>query len=136
MTDEHWYPSHTTELPLAECYELLASRSVGRVAFVVEGAPRVVPVNHVVDGEDIVFRTSPHTELGRSMAHGPVAFEVDDFDDFSQSGWSVLVQGSAQYEDPDAVPTEERPHPWAEGARGLIVRIRPRQVTGRRLIGV
>lgn len=136
MTGEHWYPSHMTEIPSAECYELLASRSVGRIAFVVDGAPSVVPVNHVVDGDDIVFRTSPHSELGRSMASGPVAFQVDDFDDFSQSGWSVLVQGSAHYDDFDTASSEERPRPWAEGVRGLVVRIRPRQVTGRRLIGV
>lgn len=136
MTGEHWFPSHMTEITSAECYELLASRSVGRVAFVVDGAPIVVPVNHAVDGDDIVFRTSPHSELGRSMAHGPVAFQVDDFDDFSQSGWSVLVHGSAHYDDPDAGSIEERPRPWAEGVRVLVVRIRPLQVTGRRLIGV
>lgn len=135
MTGEHWYPSQITELTAAECYELLASRSVGRVAYVVDGSPIVVPVNHLVDGDDIVFRTSPHTELGRSMARGPVAFEVDDFDDFSQSGWSVLVQGSVEYDDSEQ-PAHERPQPWAEGVRGLTVRIRPRQVTGRRLIGV
>lgn len=136
MTGEHWFPSHMTEIPSAECYDLLASRSVGRVAFVVDGAPSVIPVNHAVDGDDIVFRTSPHSELGRSMAHGSVAFQVDDFDDFSQSGWSVLVHGSAQYDDSsDGLPGEP-PSPWAEGVRGLLVRIRPRQVTGRRLIGV
>ena len=68
-----------------------------------------------MDGDDIIFRTSPHTELGRSMAHGPVAFEVDDFDDFSQSGWSVLVQGSAEYDDPDPPPVRERPQPVGRG---------------------
>lgn len=136
MTGEQWYPSPLAELSAAECYELLASRSVGRIAFVVDGAPSVVPVNHAVDGDDILFRTSPHTELGRSMASGQVAFEVDDFDDFSQSGWSVLVQGSVQYDDPDPASSAEPPQPWAAGVRGLVVRVRPRSVTGRRLIGV
>lgn len=136
MTDERWFPSRLTMLSSGECYELLASRSVGRVAFVVDGAPSVAPVNHRVDGDDIVFRTSPHSELGRSMAHGPVAFQVDEFDDFSQSGWSVLMQGYAAYDDADSVPPDARPRPWAEGVRGLTVRIRPLQVTGRRLIGV
>jgi len=136
MTGEHWYPSRVTEIPPPECYELLASRSVGRIAFVVDGAPSVVPVNHTVDGEDIVFRTSPHSELGRSMVQGPVAFEVDQFDDLSQTGWSVLVQGAAAYDDPEATPSREQPRPWPEGVRSLVVRIRPHQVTGRRLIGV
>ncbi|MCY7402853.1 MAG: pyridoxamine 5'-phosphate oxidase family protein [Nocardioides sp.] len=125
-----------TEIPPPECYELLASRSVGRIAFVVDGAPSVVPVNHTVDGEDIVFRTSPHSELGRSMVQGPVAFQVDDFDDFSQTGWSVLVQGTVHYDDSDEVSPENPPRPWVEGVRGLLVRVQPRLVTGRRLIGV
>ena len=102
----------------------------------VDGSPIVVPVNHLVDGDDIIFRTSPHTELGRSMARGQVAFQVDDFDDFTQAGWSVLVKGTVEYDDSDPPPVRERPQPWAEGVRGLVVRIRPSQVTGRRLIGV
>lgn len=133
MTGETWFPSHLTEIPSAECYELLASRSVGRIAFVVDGAPSVMPVNHVVEGGDILFRTSPHSELGRSMVGGLVAFQVDDFDDFAMSGWSVLVQGSVEYD--DAVSSPEGPQPWAEGVRGLVVRVRPSRVTGRRLIG-
>jgi len=136
MSLDHWIPSHLTEISAAECYELLGLRSVGRVAFVVDGVPNVVPVNHAVDGDDIVFCTSPHSVLGRSMSRGPVAFQVDDFDEVSRSGWSVLVQGAAAYDDPEAAPSRERPRSWAEGVRGLVVRIRPHQVTGRRLIGV
>ena len=135
MTGERWYPSHMTELSTEECYELLASRSVGRIGFVVDGAPVVLPVNHTVDGDDILFRTSPRTELGRRMIRGRVAFEVDDFDEFNQSGWSVLFQGSVEYDDSDVLVPEDRPQPWAEGVRNLVVRIRPTLVTGRRLLG-
>ena len=134
MVDERWYPSHLTELTTEECYELLASRPVGRIAFVVDGSPIVLPVNHAVDGDDIVFRTSPRTELGRRMIRGRVAFEVDDFDEFNQSGWSVLFQGSVEYDDSDEVWPEDQSRPWAEGVRNLVVRIRPRLVTGRRLL--
>jgi len=134
MIGDRWYPSHLTELSTEECYELLASRPVGRIAFVVDGAPIVLPVNHTVDGDDILFRTSPRTELGRRMIRGRVAFQVDDFDEFNQSGWSVLFQGSAEYDDSDVLWPEDRPQPWAEGVRNLVVRIRPRLVTGRRLI--
>ena len=96
MIGDRWYPSHLTELSTEECYALLASRPVGRIAFVVDDAPIVLPVNHAVDGDDIIFRTSPRTELGRRMIRGQVAFEVDDFDEFNQSGWSVLFQGSVE----------------------------------------
>lgn len=135
MSGDRWYPSHLTELSREECYELLASRSVGRVAFVVHDSPVVLPVNHSVDGDDIVFRTSPRTELGRRMIDGQVAFEVDDFDEFNQSGWSVLVQGSVEYDDPAVPLPPDEARPWAEGVRNLVVRIRPRLVTGRRLLG-
>src|SRR5688500_5007952 len=99
------------------------------------GSPVVVPVNHVLDGEDIIFRTSPHTDLGRQMIRGQVAFEVDDFDEFNECGWSVLVQGTAEYDDSDELWPDDRPRPWAEGTRNLVVRIRPRLITGRRLLG-
>lgn len=135
MSTGNWYPSHLRELSTQECYELLASRPVGRVAFIVDGDPIVLPVNHVVDGDDIVFRTSPRTELGRRMIRGHVSFQVDDVDEFNQTGWSVLLQGTAEYDDSDRLFPEERPRPWAEGVRNLVVRIRPRLVTGRRLLG-
>ena len=135
MTSDRWYPSHMTELSTEECYELLASRPVGRIAFVVHGSPIVLPVNHAVDGDDIVFRTSPRTELGRSMIRGRVAFQVDDFDEFNQSGWSVLFQGSVEYDDSAEVWPDDQSRPWAEGVRNLVVRIRPQLVTGRRVLG-
>lgn len=135
MVGDRWFPSHLTELSTEECYELLASRPVGRIAYVVDDSPIVLPVNHAVDGDDIVFRTSPRTELGRRMIRGRVAFEVDDFDEFNQSGWSVLFQGSVEYDDSDEVWPEDQARPWAEGVRNLVVRIRPRLVTGRRLLG-
>jgi hypothetical protein len=136
MIGDRWYPGRLTELSTEECYELLASRPVGRIAFVVGDSPIVLPVNHTVDGDDIVFRTSPRTELGRRMIRGRVAFEVDDFDEFNQSGWSVLFQGSVEYDDSDVPWPEDQSRPWAEGVRNLVVRIRPRLVTGRRLMGV
>jgi hypothetical protein len=135
MLSDRWYASHVRELDREECFELLASRPVGRVAYTGPGGPVVLPVNHVLDGEDILFRTSPHTELGRTMISAPVAFQVDDFDEFNQAGWSVLVRGSAEYDDSDTLYPEDRPGPWAEGTRNLVVRVRPRLVTGRRLLG-
>jgi len=96
----------------------------------------VVPVNFVLRDGQVVFRTSPHTSLGRH-AHGTtVAFEIDDIDDFTQSGWSVLVRGTATYVDPDELPdaADVRPQPWPQGVRTLQLRIRPHSLTGRRLL--
>ena len=131
--NDRWFDEHLRELDPEECLELLASRPAGRVAYCVPEGPVVLPVNHVMDGQDILFSTSPHTELGREMISGHVAFQVDDFDEFHESGWSVLVRGNAEYDDSHA-PRTDLPTPWAAGTRNLVVRIRPRLITGRRLL--
>lgn len=133
MLSDRWYSSHVKEVSVEESLELLASRPVGRVAYCTLDGPVVLPVNHVVEGEDIIIRTSPHTELGRRLVKGPVAFEVDDFDEFNQTGWSVLVRGTAELDTFELRPGD-RPEPWAEGYRPMVVRIRSRLITGRRLL--
>jgi hypothetical protein len=56
-------------------------------------------------------------------------------DEYTQTGWSVLVRGSAAYVDPTDLPADEdRPHTWAEGQRTLHVRITPHNIAGRRLL--
>jgi hypothetical protein len=129
-----WKSGRLRELDPSECLELLATRSVGRVAFCTDEGPVVLPVNYVVRDEDVLFRTSPHNSIARSVNGHQAAFEVDEVDDFTQSGWSVLMRGTAELvEDVHDIPTESRPVPWAEGTRSLFVRVRTRTITGRRL---
>lgn len=131
-----WFQGRLTELAEDECLELLAAKQVGRLALVDPDGPLVVPVNYALHHGTVFFRTSPHTAVGRHARSAPVAFEVDDIDDFTQSGWSVLVRGRAEYVDPDDLPTAagEGPKPWPQGVRTLHVRIVPRSITGRRLL--
>jgi nitroimidazol reductase NimA-like FMN-containing flavoprotein (pyridoxamine 5'-phosphate oxidase superfamily) len=84
------------ELAERECFELLASRVVGRVAVVVEGLARVFPVNYLVDGRDVVFRTDSGTKLDAAHAGDTVTFEVDDSDPLYHTGWSVMATGRLQ----------------------------------------
>lgn len=82
-------------LPEDECRRRLARAPVGRLAFVCERKPVVLPVNHrVVDGH-VVFRSAEGSKLDALQGHPslPVAFEVDELDPESRTGWSVLVQG-------------------------------------------
>ena len=136
MSTTHWFPGRLIEMTAAESYKLMGSTSVGRVAFVDEDGPIVLPVNYVLDGDTVLFRTSPANTLGRHLAFATVAFQVDEFDDYTQSGWSVLVRGVSTY-----VPYEELarddaplPYPWADGPRPLVIRVTPRSITGRRLL--
>jgi len=81
------------ELAERECFQLLASRVVGRVAVVVDGEARVFPVNYLVDGDDIVFRTGEGTKLDAARSGALVTFEVDASDPLYHTGWSVMVTG-------------------------------------------
>ena len=87
-------PGNLETLDLRECVRLLASRPVGRLAYCGPFGPRIVPLNHTVVGEGLLFRTSPDSDAAREIPHHWVAFEVDDLDDFLQAGWSVQVRGS------------------------------------------
>ena len=50
-------------LPYDECLRLLATVPVGRVSFFADGEIVVLPVNHVMDGHDPVFRTAWGSKL-------------------------------------------------------------------------
>jgi nitroimidazol reductase NimA-like FMN-containing flavoprotein (pyridoxamine 5'-phosphate oxidase superfamily) len=134
-------PGHPTDhaglemLPFDECLRLLASVPVGRVGFYADGEVVVLPVNHVVDGQDVVFRTARGSKLSAAEARNPVAFEADAYDPQARSGWSVLVNGRAEavYEDAEIQRLRRLGlHPWAAAVdRPFWIRIRPASVTGR-----
>ncbi|UGQ11693.1 pyridoxamine 5'-phosphate oxidase family protein [Yinghuangia sp. ASG 101] len=117
-----------------ECYARLAMRSVGRVSSATREEPFVLPVNYMVDGRDVVFRTSPDSSLAEVA--GSTAFEVDDLLDSARLGWSVLLTGHAErVTDADEMRrlAERAPEPWPGGDRPVWIRIRPDRVTGRRI---
>ena len=122
----------------AECRLLMGSVPVGRVAFVVNGPPLVLPVNFTLMGEEIVIQTatmSPLAELAR--AGRLVSFEADDIDEASRLGWSVLCHGRV------TLSTEQGEHDHqALSARPAVDRRRPAHgrrdhtkpsITGRRI---
>ena len=125
-----------TELDRAESLQLLATKKVARLAFVHEGAPTILPMNFVLVDDRVVVRTVAHGTAARAV-DTTVAVEVDDIDDFLESGWSVVVTGTAELftEDQlDRLRLGSAPAPWVEGPRTLFVAIPLERVTGRRLI--
>jgi uncharacterized protein len=123
-------------LPFEVCLQVLASVPVGRVGFFADGEVVILPVNHLVDGQDIVFRTARGAKLSAAEGQDLVAFEVDDYDERTQSAWSVLLTGRAEmvYEDAEIQRLSRRAlHPWASAVeRPFWIRIRPTAVSGRR----
>ncbi|MGA2827777.1 MAG: pyridoxamine 5'-phosphate oxidase family protein [Streptosporangiaceae bacterium] len=118
------------------CLRLLASVPVGRVGFMADGEVQVLPVNHLVDGQDVIFRTARGSKLSATEGQRPITFEVDDYDERTHSGWSVVVNGRAEPVDEDAeVDRLGRAglRPWVSTVeRPFWIRIRPTSVTGRR----
>jgi uncharacterized protein len=124
-------------LPLDDCLRLVASVPVGRLGFHTDGEMAVLPVNHVVDGQDVIFRTSRGSKLSAAEAESLVVFEADDYDQQTRTGWSVVINGHAEvvYEDADITPFDHLDvRPWPDATeRPYWVRIRPVSVTGRRI---
>lgn len=77
--------------------ELLQTKSkLGRVAFIVDGRPMVLPVNYRAGRNSVVFCTRGGTKLDSLKNGAPAAFEVDVRRSLYHSDWNVLVQGKAE----------------------------------------
>lgn len=137
-TTNHWFKSRIRELDRTECQRLLRSTKVGRLAFTDDSGPDVLPTNFTMDGDDVLIATSGYGAIARAATGSRVAFEIDGLDDYTESGWSVVVRGRADHVPHFELPPDptERPYPWAEGNRSYILRIRPDTVTGIRLLPV
>ncbi len=124
-------------LPLTECIRLLASVPVGRIAFHADGEVVVLPVNHLVDGQDIVFRTASGSKLSAAEKADIVAFEADDYDAQAKSGWSVVINGRAEilYENAETQRLDGLGlQPWPTAVdRPFWIRIRSTSVSGRQI---
>ena len=122
-------------LPFAECLRLLASVPVGRVGFFADGEMVILPVSHVVDGQDLVFQTARGSKLSAAEGRNAVTYEADEYDEQTRSGWSVVVTGRAEviYEDAEIERLSRLGlHPWATAVeRPFWIRIRANAVTGR-----
>jgi nitroimidazol reductase NimA-like FMN-containing flavoprotein (pyridoxamine 5'-phosphate oxidase superfamily) len=114
---------------------LLSTASVGRVVFTVGALPAIVPVSFAVHGDAIVMRTSLESRLARAAPGGVLAFEVDDVDPATRTGWSVVVTGLAStVSDPaERAAIEAIVETFAPGQTDLCIRLPLTVVTGRRV---
>ncbi|MFH7598962.1 pyridoxamine 5'-phosphate oxidase family protein [Streptomyces racemochromogenes] len=124
----------------AEALALLDTVDVGRVVFTRDALPAVRPVNHVVDGGEIVIRVQDDSTLAALLGVHPgtgvvVAYEADSIDPDGHLGWSVTATGYATaVTEPDEIARYARLlRPWVAGTASGAIRIRPDLVTGYRL---
>ncbi|GII98411.1 nitroimidazol reductase NimA-like FMN-containing flavoprotein (pyridoxamine 5'-phosphate oxidase superfamily) [Sediminihabitans luteus] len=120
------------ELDEAECLRLLASQPVVRLAVSVAGEVDLFPVNHVVDGRDVLFTTAPGSKLVELTVHARVVLESDGWDD--AEAWSVVVKGVASVLPEAEVARAETLglESWSATPKPVWVRVTPTRVTGRR----
>lgn len=100
------------KLGAQECRDLLANGRIGRVAWQHDHGIEVLPVNYRLVEDDVVFHTSAGSPLARLADPTQVSFQLDDFDEETAIGWSVLAHGTSG---PAGTPLEARS--WAPGVR-------------------
>jgi uncharacterized protein len=125
-------PSPITELDPAQCWEHLRANTFGRLAVSVGDEIDIFPINYVVDGESLVFRTAPGTKLVEVTIAQSVAFEIDGVN--ADDAWSVVVKGHAarlelqsEIDAADELPLV----PWIPTLKYTYVRISPTSTSGR-----
>ncbi len=131
-------PGDLAPLEREDCVDRLGAAEYVRVAFTADGAPMVMPVNHVLHDGAIYFRTAPGSKLGTAAAGGLVAVEADDGDVQRRIGWSVVAHGRASIVTDDevietlhAMPFE----PWAlPDDRSFWIRVDVHDISGREII--
>ncbi|MGW2747410.1 pyridoxamine 5'-phosphate oxidase family protein [Streptomyces sp. NPDC001450] len=132
-------PAHRRiDLDRDEALRLLGTVSMGRIVFTRQALPTARPVNHVLDGGDIVIRTHEGSALTSQARPADdngvvVAYEADAIDPDTRLGWSVVVTGYARLvTDPgELVRIRALLEPWAaEPGMDHAVRIHPDLITG------
>lgn len=118
-----------------QCIELLKTTPLGRLGFLADDAPLVLPVNYAWDDHSVVFRTLEGLKLAAAAEGQRVCFEVDGWDPKARTGWSVLVAGQAR-EVTDWAEQEALEQlglvSWSRAKwRPIWIRVEPTEITGR-----
>lgn len=115
-----------------ESWSLLRTAELGRVVTKVGDTVDIFPVNYVVDGDSIVFRTAEGTKLLGLVISDIVLFEVDSHSD--DEAWSVIIRGRAeQIHDSEVTSDLEKLElrPWIPTVKQNWIRVVADQITGR-----
>ncbi len=126
-------------LPRGESLRLLSTVSVGRLVFTHLAMPAIRPVNHMVDGDQVVIRAYVGSAIDTAVGNNAgmvVAYEADLIDPDTHLGWSVIIIGRACRLPDGAVADRYRQllQPWIEGGSDDVIAIRADMVDGFRLV--
>lgn len=116
-----------------EAWAHLAEESFGRLAYRLVHEVHIVPLDYVLDGGRIYFRSVAGNKLLAAALAADVAFEIDRRD--GASAWSVVARGRLRRFDGAEPPVDFPPHPWLDGLPVEVVELAVETVGGRRFDG-
>lgn len=99
--------------------------------------PAAQPVSYLLDDQEVIFRTGGGSKLAAATRRAVVAFQADEIDSRTHTGWSVLGVGLAyEVTDPHrlAAFADRLPILWASGAAAHTMAIPLQQLTGQHLL--
>ena len=126
----------STVLDEATCRQLLGSGRLGRIAINGDPSPTILPVNYVLHGDVVAFRTVEGSKLAAARDDAVASFEVDGVYPAHDSGWSVVVRGRLEEADDvtgDLGTAVDRLRPTVGGDRPHVVLLHVEQLTGRQV---
>jgi nitroimidazol reductase NimA-like FMN-containing flavoprotein (pyridoxamine 5'-phosphate oxidase superfamily) len=116
-----------SDLSSADCWALLATASVGRIALSIRALPMIVPVRYRVDDGSVAISLGRPGLPVATVHDAVVAFAVDDIDQGSTTGWMVQMQGRARLATSLASSGSSDPAHIDQ-----VIRLAPATVTGHR----
>ena len=122
------------EISAAGCKQLLASRPAGVIAYSDHALPAIRTVHYVVDGDQVLVRTTADSIFARAVANATVALNVHVVDVDQRTGWSVTAVGRARL-----LPLEQSQNlsgalgMWAPEEDSQVLHLRLQKLTGRRM---
>lgn len=122
-----------------DCWQLVTKAAgpdgIARVVWSGPDGPAIVPMNFTVADGFLWFQTGTNSRVALEACGHRVLVEIDHVDAASHTGWSVVVSGLATglppAKDPGLLSSLQV---WPRGSRGLLVRVEPEEVNGRRLL--
>ncbi|HET9116889.1 MAG TPA: pyridoxamine 5'-phosphate oxidase family protein [Pseudonocardiaceae bacterium] len=127
--------AESRELDRGECLRLIAKGVFGRIVFTDAAMPTVQLVSYLLDGDEIIFRAINGSKLAATR-HSVVAFQTDEIDPHTHSGWSVVGIGQA-YEVTNserlADLAERQTAAWASAPAAHVIAMPLHRLTGHRL---
>lgn len=124
-------------LTVEQCWDLLGSEVVGRLAVAPGGRPDIFPINYLARNGTILIKTGEGSKLVSVAVNQAVAFEIDGYEPDNNHAWSVVVVGTARMIelDDETVALEDLPlFPWNTTPKYHYIEITPAQVSGRRFL--